>query len=101
MGILRNTIGACALMLPIMLMLTLAYFFSPPQGEVALSTMKGDATIRYHGKHGIPYITGTSNEAVFYALGFVHAADRLYDMQVKRAIASGRLAEVATGSDDA
>ena len=95
MGLLGNVLGTCVLMLPVMLMLTLAYFWSPPAGEVVLATMKGEATIKYQGKYGMPYITGTSNEAVFYALGFAHAADRLYDMQVKRAIASGRLAEVA------
>ena len=42
----------------------------------------------------MPYINGTTNEAVIYALGFAHAADRLYDLQFKRAYAYGELSEV-------
>lgn len=39
-------------------------------------------------------ISGSTNQAVYYALGYAHAADRLYDMQFKRALANGKASEV-------
>ncbi len=45
-------------------------------------------------RHGVPHILASSlNDAVF-ALGFVHAQDRLWQMEMNRRIAAGRLAEV-------
>lgn len=46
------------------------------------------------GPRGIPHIYADSvNDAVF-ALGFVHAQDRLWQMHMQRRIAEGRLAEI-------
>lgn len=43
---------------------------------------------------GIPHIWAASLEDAFYALGYVHAQDRLWQMEMNRRIASGRLAEI-------
>ncbi len=59
-----------------------------------MKSIHGEATIVYESEYGVPYITGTTNEAVSYALGFSHAADRLYDLQLKRSFIYGRLSEV-------
>src|SRR4051812_19140519 len=43
---------------------------------------------------GIPHIFGTSKADVFFGLGFVHAQDRLWQMELQRRIGHGRLSEV-------
>lgn len=44
--------------------------------------------------HGVPHIFGASDEDVFYALGFAHAQDRLWQMTMMRRVAQGRLSEI-------
>src|SRR6186713_1337024 len=45
-------------------------------------------------RHGIPHIYAASLEDAHFALGFVHAQDRLWQMEVNRRIGSGRHAEL-------
>ncbi len=42
----------------------------------------------------VPHIFGQTDEDVFYALGFAHAQDRLWQMTTLRRTAQGRLSEV-------
>ncbi|QJF51307.1 penicillin acylase family protein [Roseobacter ponti] len=42
----------------------------------------------------VPHIFGETDEDVFYALGFAHAQDRLWQMTMLRRTAQGRLSEV-------
>ncbi|WP_300030010.1 penicillin acylase family protein [uncultured Roseobacter sp.] len=42
----------------------------------------------------VPHIFGETDEDVFYALGFAHAQDRLWQMTMMRRTAQGRLSEV-------
>lgn len=42
----------------------------------------------------VPHIFGATDEDVFYALGFAHAQDRLWQMTMLRRTAQGRLSEV-------
>ncbi|HYD58417.1 MAG TPA: penicillin acylase family protein [Burkholderiales bacterium] len=43
--------------------------------------------------YGIPHIFAATPEDAYYALGFVHAQDRLWQMEMSRRVAAGRLAE--------
>jgi penicillin amidase len=43
---------------------------------------------------GVPHITTESMADGLYALGFAHAQDRLWQMELQRRIGSGRLAEI-------
>ena len=42
----------------------------------------------------VPHIFGTTDADVFYALGFAHAQDRLWQMTMLRRTAQGRLSEI-------
>jgi len=42
----------------------------------------------------VPHIFGQTDEDVFFALGFVHAQDRLWQMTMLRRTAQGRLSEI-------
>ena len=44
--------------------------------------------------YAIPYIEGYNNQDSFFALGYAHAQDRLWQMTLLRRIAQGRLAEI-------
>jgi penicillin amidase len=49
-------------------------------------------------RNGIPHIYAETYDDAMYALGFVHAQDRLYQMESQRRIGAGRLSEVAGSS---
>src|SRR5579862_2694271 len=64
------------------------------QGELRLSDLSGKVYIQ-RDDNGIPHIYATDNdEDVFFALGFVHAQDRFWQMEFQRRIASGTLSEI-------
>ena len=44
--------------------------------------------------YGVPHIYADNEEDAYYPLGFVHAQDRLFQMEMTRRVASGRLAEL-------
>ncbi|WP_368744859.1 penicillin acylase family protein [Desertibaculum subflavum] len=45
-------------------------------------------------RHGIPHIEAATQDDAYFALGFLHAQDRLWQMETQRRIAAGRLAEI-------
>lgn len=45
-------------------------------------------------KWGIPHIRASSAGDMFFAIGFVHAQDRLFQMDLSRRLAFGRLSEI-------
>lgn len=44
--------------------------------------------------HGIPHLLGKTDGDVYFALGFVHAQDRLWQLDIDRRIASGTLSAI-------
>ncbi|QOI97370.1 MAG: penicillin acylase family protein [Flammeovirgaceae bacterium] len=44
--------------------------------------------------YGVPHIYAQTMEDAYYALGYVHAQDRLFQMEMLRRAAAGRLAEI-------
>src|SRR5688572_9726267 len=63
------------------------------EGELALAGLSGRVEI-LRDPYGIPHIFAASVEDAQFALGFVHAQDRLWQMEMNRRIGSGRLAEL-------
>ncbi len=62
------------------------------EGTLALAGLKAPVEI-VRDRHGVPHIYAGSVEDAFFALGFVHAQDRLWQMEMNRRIGSGRLSE--------
>jgi penicillin amidase len=62
------------------------------EGEIQLTGLDGPVDILREA-NGIPHIFASSIADAHFALGFVHAQDRLWQMEIDRRIASGRLAE--------
>jgi penicillin amidase len=63
------------------------------QGERALPGLRAEVEVLYDS-FGIPHIYGQDEEDVYHALGYVHARDRLFQIEGARRLASGQLAEV-------
>lgn len=62
-------------------------------GEVVLPGLDGEVEI-FRAENGVPHIfAGSANDA-YLALGYVHAQDRLWQMEFTRRLGAGRLAEV-------
>ena len=62
-------------------------------GEQELVHLEKEVSI-YYDTYGIPHIYGANETDAFRALGYVHAQDRLWQMELLRRIASGGLSEV-------
>lgn len=62
-------------------------------GKVAVNGLAGPVEI-YRDRHGVPHIFAKSEGDGFFALGYVHAQDRLWQMEFQRRVGAGRLAEI-------
>jgi penicillin amidase len=67
--------------------------FPDTTGAVQVSGLTGDVTVKRDGK-GIPQIYADTPEDLFLAQGYVHAQDRFYEMDFRRHVTAGRLAEL-------
>ncbi len=72
------------------------YFWSKlpkRSGEITLTQLKAPVTVRYD-ERGVPHISAGNEADLYRALGYVHAQDRLFQMEMVRRLAMGELAEV-------
>jgi penicillin G amidase len=61
--------------------------------EHQLPNLKDQVEVLYDD-YGIPHIYAQNEEDLFYAFGYVHAQDRLFQMEMVRRLADGRLSEI-------
>ena len=80
-----------------LLVISVYIFFTSqkPQydGAVTLKGLSAPVEVIYD-YYGVPHIYASTEEDAYYALGYVHAQDRLFQMEMVRRVASGTLAEV-------
>lgn len=62
-------------------------------GELNLTGLSAPVEVLYD-TYGIPHIYGANEPDVWRALGYVHAQDRLFQMELLRRVGDGRLSEV-------
>lgn len=62
------------------------------EGQVELAGLASPVEV-LRDAYGIPHIFAASSDDAMFALGYVHAQDRLWQMDMNRRIGSGRLAE--------
>ena len=61
--------------------------------EVTLQGLSAPVDVLYDD-YAVPHIYAQNEADLFYALGYVHAQDRLFQMEMIRRLADGRLAEL-------
>ncbi len=62
-------------------------------GEMQLTGLAGPVEVVRDG-HAIPHIYAESTNDAVFAMGFVHAQDRLWQMEFQRRVGAGRLSEL-------
>jgi len=71
--------------------------FAPPKlkpPNFKIENVSSDTVEVLVDRYGIPYIKATSMLHAMYALGYMHARDRLFQLDVMRHAAKGRLSEL-------
>lgn len=72
------------------------------RGRVAVRGLSGPVEV-LRDRWGVPHLYGRDSLDLFHAQGFVHAQDRMFQMDLARRVAGGRLSEafgeVALGTD--
>ncbi len=63
------------------------------EGKIALSKIQTPVEITYD-KMGIPQIWAQNEHDAFFAFGYLHASDRMFQMDMTRRVAEGRLSEL-------
>jgi penicillin amidase len=63
------------------------------EGELQLKNIQKETTV-YFDEFGVPHIYAATTKDAMEALGYVHAQDRLWQMELMRRIAPGRLSEI-------
>jgi penicillin amidase len=91
-------LGAVLLVVAVVLLGTFLWYRKASQptheGSLAVSGIGRSVTIARDAL-AIPYIDAGSEADALYALGYVHAQDRLWQMTFNRRVAQGRIAELA------
>ncbi|MFE3847374.1 penicillin acylase family protein [Flavobacterium sp. LB3P45] len=84
-----------ALLISITTALVVYGFYLKPkyEGKVPLKNIQKETTV-YFDEFGVPHIYASSSKDAMEVLGYVHAQDRLWQMELMRRIAPGRLSEI-------
>jgi penicillin G amidase len=87
-----------ALMLATLVVIAVAFVWlmsSLPriEGQIMVRGLELPATVA-RDEHGIPRISARSSRDAYFVLGWVHAQDRIWQMDLQRHVAAGRLAEL-------
>lgn len=96
---MKNIKKTLLVLFSILLLIALGIYFyllsTKPQyeGEIAVKNIS-TATNVYFDEYGIPHIYANTEKDAMTVLGYVQAQDRLWQMELLRRIAPGRLAEL-------
>ncbi|MEI8157772.1 MAG: penicillin acylase family protein [Burkholderiales bacterium] len=63
------------------------------EGSIQLKQLKAPVSVAYD-ERGVPHIKAESEMDLYRALGYVHAQDRLFQMEMVRRLARGELADI-------
>src|ERR1035438_3040949 len=63
------------------------------RGRLSLTGLLAEVTVG-RDRWGVPHINAISMEDAAFAMGVVHAQDRLWQMEVTRRVATGRISEL-------
>lgn len=83
---------------PAALVLTGIYLYFKsglPENDISLALPGMENSVRIHRDgSGVPTIDARTDGDVFFAMGYVHAQDRLWQLEIQRRMGRGRLSEI-------
>ncbi|WP_353426656.1 penicillin acylase family protein [Polynucleobacter sp. MWH-UH19D] len=87
-------VAGIALLLTLTFVATYLYSAqSSPSGKRTIKSL-GDTVVISFDETGIPHIKAKSQTDALFALGYIHATERSWQLEMNRRIASGRLSEI-------
>ena len=91
----RILLGLIALLVIVIVAVYVFLLTTKPtySGELKLEGLHAAVDVLYDD-YGVPHIYAQNEEDAYFALGYVHAQDRLFQMEMIRRAASGRLSEI-------
>ena len=95
----KNISGIIIIFVPLIILLGLLFntlskrSFYPTNGNVNVSGLKSPVKV-YFDEFGVPQILAGNEDDAYFTLGYVHARDRLWQMDLTRRVADGRLSEL-------
>ncbi|MGM0946040.1 MAG: penicillin acylase family protein [Bacteroidota bacterium] len=82
------------LLLGVVVILLLISVHTPQyEGKIKIQGLENSVEV-YFDEHGIPHIYGQNEKDTYHALGYLHAQDRLFQMEMMRRVGTGTLAEL-------
>lgn len=80
--------------LVLLIFVVYGFYLKPKyEGQVQLKNIQKVTTV-YFDEFGVPHIYANNSKDAMEVLGYVHAQDRLWQMELMRRIAPGRLSEI-------
>ena len=62
-------------------------------GSISVESIRSTVSI-YSNDYGVPFIYAENEDDMYFAMGYMHARDRLWQMDLYRRVAEGRLSEI-------
>jgi len=96
---IKNTLGIIASIFIISLVIIIGSIYMlesslPKYSGSIISEKCIDEIEIYRDDYGVPYINSNSDLDAYFALGYVHAQERLFQMDLSRRAGEGRLSEI-------
>ncbi|RZM77477.1 hypothetical protein C3B51_16515 [Pseudoalteromonas rubra] len=66
----------------------------PQTGASTVSVSVQEQVVVTRDAHGVPYIDARSTADAYFAMGYLHAQDRLWQLELQRRLSAGKLSEV-------
>jgi penicillin amidase len=99
----KTFLGIIIIFVPLALVLLLVFngmakkSFYSVSGETSVSGLGANVKI-YFDDYGVPHIFAENEKDMYFAMGYMHAQDRLWQMDLTRRVAEGKLAEILGGN---
>ncbi len=65
-----------------------------PKADVRLHAAGREPVRIVRDEYGVPFLSASRDEDVYFAMGYVHAQDRMWQLEYQRRVVQGRLSEV-------
>ena len=97
--IIRNILGILILLIIVLVTIGLLFnnltkkSFYEESGEISVNGISNRVNL-YKSELGVSHIFAENEEDMYFSLGYIHAQDRLWQMDLGRRVAEGRLAEI-------
>ena len=80
------------------LLLPVVNFFDKPsqpryRGEITLAGLQRPVKVEFD-RYAVPHVRAADEQDMFFAQGYLHAQERLWQMEMSRRFLSGRMAEL-------